>query len=133
MNRTRMLGIARSRIASNGAKADPSFLTGGVWGSSRQNPARTREATPETTKVLVRADSIAGPVLSVESAFPSHAIAPPACAIDDTLAQSIGMKMNGQLAAIQPMVPQSRTNPKSFCASFRLAKAMALVTESVGT
>ena len=41
--------------------------------------------------------------------------------------------MNGQLAAIQPIVPHSRTRPKSFWASFRLAKAMALVIESVGT
>ena len=37
--------------------------------------------------------------------------------------------MNGQLAAIQPIVPQSRTPPNSFCASVMLAKAMVFVTE----
>jgi hypothetical protein len=65
--------------------------------------------------------------------LPSQATNPPAWAIAGTFAQSIGMKISGQLAAIQPIVPQSRTNPKSFGASFRFAKAIALVAESVGT
>src|SRR4051794_8637211 len=133
MKSTRVLGGARSRVGPSGGESDPPPLTGGVCGRNRQKAARASDATPETMKVLVRADSIADPVLSVESALPSQATAPPACAIVGTLAQSIGMKMNGQLAAIQPIVPQSRTNPKSWRASFRLANAMALVTESVGT
>src|SRR5690349_6113725 len=133
MNSTRIDGTARSRIASNGAKAEPSFLTGGVCGRSRQKAASASDAIPETRNVPVRAASIAGPVLSVESALPSQGTNPPACAIAGTCAQSIGMKMNGQLAAIQPIVPQSRTNPNSFLGSWRLAKAIALVTESVGT
>ena len=108
MNRTRMLGTASSLIASNGANAGA--LVRGRRGvrQGRQKAARTSEATPETMKVLVSAASIAGPVLSVESAVPSQATNPPAWAIDGTFAQSIGMKMNGQLAAIQPIVPQSR-------------------------
>ena len=36
-------------------------------------------------------------------------------------------------AAIQPMVPQRRTGPKSFWASLMFAKAMLFVTEIVGT
>ncbi len=41
--------------------------------------------------------------------------------------------MNGQLAAIQPTVPQTRMKPKSFWASLMLANAIALVTDMVGT
>src|SRR5262245_42341848 len=88
---------------------------------------------PETVNVLARAASIAGPVLSVPSAVPSQETSPPASPNDGTLAQSIGMKMNGQLAAIQPIVPQTRTKPKSRWASLRFAKAIALVIERVGT
>ena len=73
------------------------------------------------------------PVLSVPSAVPIQETKPPASAIDGTLAQSIGMKTNGQAAAIQPMVPQTRMKPKSFWASLMLAKAIALVTDIVGT
>src|SRR3954451_18360444 len=133
MNRTRMLGTARSLIASNGANFDSWFSTGGVLGRTRQKAASTSEATPETTKVLVSADSIAGPVFreSGESALPSQAMNPPAAAIDGTFDQLIGMKMKGQLAAIQPIVPQSRTNPKSSFASLRFANAIALVTDKV--
>ena len=40
--------------------------------------------------------------------------------------------MNGQLAAIQPIVPQTRMKPKSFWASLILANAIALVTDIVG-
>ena len=83
--------------------------------------------------VLASAASIAGPVLSVAECRAQPGDEPPASAIDGTFAQSIGMKMNGQLAAIQPIVPQTRTKPKSFWASLRLAKAIALVTDSVGT
>ena len=41
--------------------------------------------------------------------------------------------MNGHAATIQPIVPHRRTRPKSFCASFRLANAIELVIEIVGT
>src|SRR5438270_6282166 len=101
-------------MASNGANAAPSFFAGGVWGRRRQKADSTSEAMPATKNVLVIAASIAGPVLSVESAVPSHETNPPAWSIDGTFAQSIGIKMNGQLAAIQPIVPQSRTKPNSF-------------------
>ena len=49
--------------------------------------------------------------------------------------ESLGMSynVNGQLAAIQPMVPHKRTGPKSFCGSFIAANAIELVTEIVGT
>src|SRR4029077_9282251 len=99
----------------------------------RQKAARTNEATPATRNVLVKADCISVPVFGVASALPSQEMNPPASAMAGTFDQSMGMKMNGQLAAIQPIVPQTRTKPKSFCASFRLANAMAFVTESVGT
>src|SRR5881398_3714949 len=110
MNRTRIVGTARSRSA-----------------------ARASDAIPETKNVLVRAASIAGPVLRVESAVPSQETNPPAWAIDGTFVQSIGMRTNGQLAAIQPIVPQTRILPKSFWASFRFANEMAFVTDRVGT
>ena len=76
---------------------------------------------------------MAGPVFGVPRAFPSQVTKPPASAIEGTFAQSIGMKMNGQLAAIQPTVPQTRIKPKSFWASLMLANAIALVTDMVGT
>ena len=76
---------------------------------------------------------MASPVLGVPSAFPSHETNPPASAIEGTFAQSIGMKMNGQLAAIQPSVPQTRMRPKSFWGSLMSANATAFVTDIVGT
>src|SRR4051794_24134232 len=112
--RTRMVGTARSRSASRGAKADPSLGgAGGVCGNVRQNAASASDAIPETMNVLVSAASIAGPVLSVDRAVPSQVTTPPACPIDGTFCQSIGMNTNGQLAAIQPIVPQTRILPKS--------------------
>src|SRR6266481_4276219 len=92
MKRTRMVGTASSRNASSGANADPSLGgAGGVCGRVRQKAASTSDATPETMNVLVRAASIAVPVLMVESAVPSQATNPPAWANDGTLTQSIGM------------------------------------------
>ena len=41
--------------------------------------------------------------------------------------------MNGQHAAIQPIVPHTRTGPNCRAGSFRLAKAIELVIEIVGT
>ena len=130
-----MLGTARSWIASSGANARALVrATGGVCGRSRQKAASTSEAIPETRNVLGqrRLHRRAG-LQRRERLCPARRRTRPACAIAGTFAQSIGMKMNGQLAAIQPIVPQSRIEPKSFCASFRLANAIALVTESVGT
>src|ERR1041384_3134596 len=106
MNNTRMLGTARSLMASKGANLLPSPFFGGVCGSKKQNPARTSDTTPATVKVLVSAASIAGPVFKVDNAVPSHFTKPPASLIVGTFAQSIGMKINGQLAAIHPIVPQ---------------------------
>ncbi len=54
------------------------------------------------------------PVLRVPSAWPSQSTNPFVSAIGGTLVQSIRMKTNGQAAAIQPMVPHRRMNPKSF-------------------
>src|SRR5437868_2271194 len=133
MNSTRILGTFNSLNASNGAKASPAAGTGGVCGRVRLNAARASEAIPATVKVLASANAIASPVLSVPSAVPSQEMKPPAWSIDGTLAQSIGMKMNGQLAAIQPIVPQTRMAPKSFWASLILANTIALVTDIVGT
>src|SRR4051812_48056531 len=47
--------------------------------------------------------------------------------------QSASKNTNGQLAAIQPIVPHNRTKPKSFCGSLTFANAMLLVREIVGT
>ncbi len=58
-----MLGTARSFNDSNGAKADPTPVFGGVRGRHRQNAARANEAMPATKNVLVKAASIAGPSL----------------------------------------------------------------------
>ena len=41
--------------------------------------------------------------------------------------------MNGQDAAIQPIVPHTRTGPNCRAGSFRLANAIELVIEIVGT
>src|SRR5437899_12635985 len=108
MNSTRMLGTASNLMASNGANFSPSPFFGGVWGSKKQNPASTSDTTAATVNVLVSAASIAGPVFNVDNAVPSHFTKPPASLMLGTFAQSIGMKINGQLAAIHPIVPQTR-------------------------
>ena len=90
---TRMAGTARNRIASSGAFAACASRPGGVAGSVNENAASANEANPATTKMLESAASSASPVLPAR------------------------MKTNGQLAAIHPIVPQSRMRPKSFRAS----------------
>ena len=60
-----------------------------------ETAARASEASPDTTKMLVRAEPSASPSLPLR------------------------MRTKGQLAAIQPIVPHRRTRPNSFCASFR--------------
>ena len=60
-----MLGTSKSLSVSSGAKADPSPFFGGVRGSVRQNAARAKDAMADTRNVLVRADSMAAPVLGV--------------------------------------------------------------------
>ena len=72
-----MLGTAKSFNDSNGAKAEPVPFFGGVRGKSRQNAASANEAMPATRNVLVKAASIAGPVLGVPSAFPIQEMTPP--------------------------------------------------------
>ena len=128
-----MLGTASSLKALNGANDAPEPLDGGVCGKNRQKTASPSDAIPATVNVQASAASIAGPVFRVPSAFPSHEtqLSPWPCA--GTFAQSIGMKMSGQAAAIQPNVPHTRMNPKSFWASLMFAKAMAFVIEIVGT
>src|SRR5579883_413965 len=109
-----MLGTLSSLNASQGANASPPAGAGGVCGRVRLKAASTSDATPETRNVLVKASCIAPPVFGVARAVPSHETNPPACAIDGTFAQSIGMKTNGQATAIQPIVPKTRMVPNSF-------------------
>ena len=68
-----------------------------------------------------------------QAAVLSQFMKPLSCANEGTRAQSMGMKTNGQLAAIQPIVPHTRTGPKSCCGSLRFANAIELVIEMVGT
>ena len=79
-----------------------------MGGSVSENAASANDASPETKKMLGSAASSAAPVLPAR------------------------MKTNGQLAAIQPIVPHSRIRPKSLRASFTWWNAMALVSDSVG-
>ena len=84
------------------------MAAGGVAGNVIANAASANDASPETMKMLGSAASSAAPVLSAR------------------------MKTNGQLAAIQPIVPHSRILPKSLRASFTWWNAIALVSDSVG-
>jgi hypothetical protein len=105
---TAMVGLARSLIASRGAFFWATLRAGGVAGSVKHTAASTSEESPETQKMLVSGPSSAAPSLPFR------------------------MKMKGQLAAIHPMVPQSRTLPKSACASLRWWKQIELVRDRVG-
>ena len=92
-NSTNIMGSRSSLIASIGALAPGSPLAGGVAGSVSEKAARAIDDTPATVKMLESAACRPGPVLPAR------------------------MNTNGQLAAIQPMVPHSRNLPKSRCAS----------------
>ena len=82
---------------------------------------------------MYRFAPIAGsPSSDVPSAVPSQSTNPTS-RIAGTCAQSTRMKMNGQRAAIQPIVPHTRTGPNSRAGSLRLANAIELVIEIVGT
>src|SRR5687768_8470927 len=101
-NRTAMNGYFNSFMASSQANEfspDTIFL-GGVCGSVRLKPARIKEAIPATIKAQLLPWLSAAPVSGVPNADPSHGTNPPAASNDGTLAQSVRMKMNGQLAAI---------------------------------
>ena len=111
MKRTRMLGHGQElqRFQRSEGRSGLRAGAGGVRGRVKQKAARANEAMPATRNVLVKAASMAGPVLGVPSALPSQEMKPAGLLPSlGTLAQSIGMKMNGQLAAIQPIVPQTR-------------------------
>src|SRR5262245_47641354 len=94
-------------MASRGAFFSFDPPDGGVAGRLRAKAASTIDTIPATQKIQVRADSSAGP------------------------STPFRRKTKGQLAAIQPMVPQRRTRPKSF-ASLMWWKEMAFVRERVG-
>src|SRR5688500_5058317 len=95
------------------------------------------EAMPDVRNAQALPWFSAWPERGVPNAVPSQPMKPSLASeaeiLASTAAESTRMKMNGQLAAIQPIVPHSRTGPKSFCGSLRLAKAIVLVTEIVGT
>ena len=68
----------------------------------------------------------------VPSAVPSQSTKPTS-PMPGTFAQSTRMKMNGHDATIHPIVPHTRTGPNSRAGSFRLANAIELVIDIVGT
>ena len=77
--------------------------------------------------------AIAGsPTSDVPSIVPIQSTAPVVCFFA-TASQSTSRKMNGHDAAIHPIVPQTRTGPNSRVGSFKLANAIELVIEMVGT
>ena len=126
----------RSRIASSQASelaASWAAGFGGVCGKKRLKAASSSDAMPAVKNAQALPSFSAVPSRLVPRAFPSQSMKPPASDIEGILAQSARMKMNGQLAAIQPIVPHRRTFPKSSLASFSEAKAIAFVTEIVGT
>src|SRR4051794_25815546 len=132
-NSTSRNGRLSSLIASSQANVSPlRDGLGGVCGSDRLNAASKRDATPAAMYVKLTPLTNAAPLLGVPSASPSQVVNPTS-PIEGTRAQSVRMNTNGRLAAIQPMVPHSRTLPKSSWALGRLAKAMELVIEIVGT
>src|SRR4051812_7639873 len=133
-NRTATNGFFRSRMALSQAResAPDRAGLGGVCGSTRLNAARASEAIPATRKMYRWAVSASAPVLDVPRASPNQ-VTNPTSPRAGTFDQSTRMKMNGQLAAIHPIVPQTRTGPNWRDGSLRLAKAIELVIEIVGT
>src|SRR5262249_52764311 len=105
---------------------------GGVCGSAGLIAARARAAMPATRKIYRWAADASAPAFEVPSMSPIQVKSPPSPNAG-TRAQSIRMKMNGQDAAIQPIVPHTRTGRNSGAGSLRLAKAIELVIEIVGT
>ena len=91
-----------------------------------------KEAMAENMKAFVRPRSMTGPVLGVPKTEPIQ-LTKPTSPMAGIWVQSASRKTKGRLAAIQPMVPQTRTKPKSFWASLRFAKAMAFTMDMVGT
>jgi hypothetical protein len=110
-----------SFIASSQAKLSPdSDGFGGVCGRVRLNAASSKEAMPAATYVWLTPLMKSSPVFGVLKAVLSQVfsqtiqVASVCWAItESTRDQSVRMKTNGRLAAIQPIVPQSRTLPKS--------------------
>src|SRR5215210_1457440 len=137
------MNVTRKRIATNGLRksfialsqareSSPVAGFGGVCGSVRLNAASANDARAAARKTYRWASNAASPCFEVPRAVPSQSINPPVgfCA---TAAQSTRMKMNGQEAAIHPIVPHTRTGPNFLAGSRRLANAIELVIEMVGT
>src|SRR5262245_61770589 len=129
-NRTATNGCLSSRAALSVASASSPEVAGfgGVCGSVGLIAASTNDASPATKKMYRCAADAATPSFDVPSASPSHLIGPTSPMLG-TADQFTRMKMNGQLATIQPMVPQTRTGPNSRAGSRRLANAIELVMD----
>src|SRR5207245_10673084 len=110
-NRTKTNGTRSRRMASSHAKLSaPSWAgRGGVCGKVKLKAARSKEATPDTINVYVLAWLAAAPDLLWLRAVPSQSVKPTSPKAG-TRVQSTMMKMKGQAAAIQPIVPHRRTN-----------------------
>src|SRR5262245_10775701 len=117
------------RVASGSA---PLSVLGWVCGSNGLSAARTNEASAATRKMYRLAADASAPSLDVPRAVPSQ-LTNPTSPMAGTFAQLTRMKMNGQLATIHPMVPQTRTGPHSRAGSFRWLNAIELVIDTVGT
>ena len=74
----------------------------------------------------------ASPVSGLAKAVPSQSTSPAGCAAL-TASQFTKMKVKGQAARIQPIVPPMRIRPNSLSGFFMLANAIELVIEIVGT
>ena len=125
------MNVTRKRTATNGCFEQPRRLEpgervlagagfGGVCGRARLIAARTNDASPATRKMYaLQVHRERRPPTEVPSAVPIQ-LTNPTSPIAGTAAQFTRMKMNGQLAAIQPMVPHTRTGPNSRAGSRRL-------------
>src|SRR5688572_1717471 len=132
-NSTATNGWRSSRAAFSDASASsPVAGLGGVCGSVGEIAASTNDDNPATRKMYRCAVDASSPSFDVPSAVPSQSTNPDVC-LAATASQFTRMKMNGHDATIQPMVPQTRTGPNSRAGSFRLANAMELVMDTVGT
>src|SRR5262245_16769119 len=121
--------LAALRVAS---ASSPVAGLGGVCGRNGLIAASTNDASAATRKMYRWAADASAPSLDVPRAVPSQ-LTNPTSPMAGTFAQFTRMKMNGQLATIHPMVPQTRTGPHSRAGSFRWLNAIELVIDTVGT
>src|SRR5262245_29400124 len=138
------MNVTRNSTATNGCLSSFAALSvanepspgaaglGGVCGNIGLIAARTNDAIPATRKMYRCAVEASSPSFDVPSTFPSHS-PNPTSPIEGTFAQVTRRKMNGHDATIHPMVPQTRTGPNSRAGSLRLANAIELVMDTVGT